>query len=158
MTETPDMSHFSEKPVVALTLGDPAGIGPELIARLMARNDLMALANTVLVGDPWVWAEGQQIAGKEVATQAVDSLASVRGRKDKHVPAFMALDTIQPAQVQRSTAGAACGASVLAVLDRCMDATLAGFIDAITFAPLNKQAMKMGGLQHEDGKRLATPP
>jgi 4-hydroxythreonine-4-phosphate dehydrogenase len=36
------------------------------------------------------------------------------------------------------------------VLDRCMDATLAGEVDAICFAPLNKHAMKIGGLRHED--------
>jgi 4-hydroxythreonine-4-phosphate dehydrogenase len=42
------------------------------------------------------------------------------------------------------------GASVLAVLDRCMDAALAREIDAICFAPLNKHAMKLGGLKHED--------
>ena len=39
---------------------------------------------------------------------------------------------------------------MLQVLDRCMDATLAGEVDAICFAPLNKQAMKIGGMRHED--------
>jgi 4-hydroxythreonine-4-phosphate dehydrogenase len=39
---------------------------------------------------------------------------------------------------------------VIAVLNRCMDAALAGEIDAICFAPLNKHAMKLGGLKHED--------
>ncbi|HYF21474.1 MAG TPA: 4-hydroxythreonine-4-phosphate dehydrogenase PdxA, partial [Ramlibacter sp.] len=45
---------------------------------------------------------------------------------------------------------AAGGASVLQVLDRCMDAALAREVDAICFAPLNKHAMKQGGLKHED--------
>jgi 4-hydroxythreonine-4-phosphate dehydrogenase len=138
------------KPVVAVTLGDPAGIGPELVARLLARSDLMALANVVLVGDPWLWQDGQAIAGVQVATQAVSGLEEVRGRADTSVPAFLAMDTVQPDHVVKGQAGAAGGASVLSVLDRCMDATLAGQIDAITFAPLNKYAMKLGGLQHED--------
>ena len=42
------------------------------------------------------------------------------------------------------------GASVLKVLDACMDAAQAREIDAICFAPLNKHAMKQGGLKHED--------
>ena len=144
------MTHQTSQPVVALTLGDPAGIGPELIARLLAQAELRTMANIVLVGDPWVWADGQAIAGVQIPTHAVQSFAEVRGRADTRTPAFLPLDTIAPAQVQRAHALAACGASVLAVLNRCMDATLAGHIDAITFAPLNKQAMKLGGLQHED--------
>ena len=140
----------SHLPVVALTLGDPAGIGPELIARLLARPETPAAANVVLVGDPWLWADGQRVAGLSVPTVPVASLAEVRGRTDTSVPAFLAVDTVRPEQVQRSVAQAPGGASVLQVLDRCMDAALAGQIDAICFAPLNKFAMKQGGLKHED--------
>ena len=49
-------------PVVALTLGDPAGIGAELIARLLSRPEATQQANVVLIGDPWLWAWGQQVA------------------------------------------------------------------------------------------------
>ncbi|KDB52753.1 4-hydroxythreonine-4-phosphate dehydrogenase [Sphaerotilus natans subsp. natans DSM 6575] len=136
--------------MVALTLGDPAGIGPELIARLLARPETTAAANVVLVGDPWLWADGQQVAGLNVPTVPVASLAEVRGRTGIAVPAFLAVDTVRPEQVQRSVAQAPGGASVLQVLDHCMDAALAGQIDAICFAPLNKFAMKQGGLHHED--------
>ena len=144
------MTERSVQPVVAVTLGDPAGIGSELVARLLARTDLMRLANVVLVGDPWLWAEGQAIAGLQVPTQTVSSFAQVRGRADTSIPAFLAMDTVKPELVVKAQACAAGGASVLAVLDCCMDATLEGHIDAITFAPLNKHAMKLGGLQHED--------
>ncbi|MDE2415091.1 MAG: 4-hydroxythreonine-4-phosphate dehydrogenase PdxA [Comamonadaceae bacterium] len=137
-------------PVVALTLGDPAGIGPELIARLLAKPEATQCANLVLVGDPWLWQQGQAIAGLQVATDAVDSLAAVRARADTRRPAFLAVDSIAAASVVQGQVGAAGGRSVLQVLNRCMDAALGGDIDAICFAPLNKQAMKMGGLRHED--------
>ena len=144
------MTTTAERPVVALTLGDPAGIGAELIARLLAQPEAAQRANTVLVGDPWLWEEGQRIAGVRVATDAVGSLDAVRDRADSTRPAFLAMDTVAQAEVQRSRAQAIGGRSVLRVLDLCMDAALAGTIDAICFAPLNKQAMKIGGMQHED--------
>ncbi len=137
-------------PVVCLTLGDPAGIGPELIARLLDRPDATQHANLVLVGDPWLWQEGQRIAGVQVASTALPDLAQVRGRADTHLPAFVAVDSVQRTEVEPGQAGAAGGRSVLQVLDQCMDAALAGQIDAIVFAPLNKLAMKRGGLRHED--------
>jgi 4-hydroxythreonine-4-phosphate dehydrogenase len=137
-------------PVVALTLGDPAGIGPELIARLLGQTDAAAHANLVLVGDPWLWAAGQQVAGVQVATTPVRSFAEVRGRADARTPAWLAMDTVAPSQVQRGLAQAPGGASVLQVLNACMDAALRREVDAICFAPLNKFAMKQGGLKHED--------
>lgn len=140
----------STTPVVALTLGDPSGIGSELIARLLARPEAVQQANLVLIGDPWLWEQGQRIAGVQVATVPLADLAAVRGRSDTRLPAFVAVDTVAPADVVQGQVGAAGGRSVLQVLNRCMDAALAGEIDAICFAPLNKQAMKMGGLRHED--------
>lgn len=140
----------SELPVVALTLGDPAGIGPELIARLLGQTDAAQHANIVLIGDEWLWAEGQKIAGVAVATQPVRSLAEVRARANATQPAWLAVDTVRPEQVTRSLAQAPGGASVLQVLNACMDATKRGEVDAICFAPLNKFAMKQGGLKHED--------
>jgi 4-hydroxythreonine-4-phosphate dehydrogenase len=140
----------STKPVVALTLGDPAGIGPELIARLLARSDGASQANVVLVGDVWLWEDGQKTAGVEVRTQTVSSFAAVRDRTDTSVPAFLSMNTVAAGQVQRGLAQPPGGASVLKVLNACMDAALRREVDAICFAPLNKFAMKQGGLKHED--------
>ena len=137
-------------PVVILTLGDAAGIGPELTARLLSQSDVTAKANIVLVGDDWLWQDGQDIAKTKVATQAVQSLSEVRRRPDMRLPAFLAVHTIAESQVKRGQPLAACGTSVLNVLNLCMDAAKRGDVDAICFAPLNKFAMKQGGLQHED--------
>ena len=137
-------------PVVGLTLGDAAGIGPELIARLLSQPDITANANIVLLGDPWLWQDGQDIAKTAVATQAVQSLADVRKRLDTSLPAFLAVNTIAKVQVERSQPLAACGTSALKVLNRCMDGAKRGEVDAICFAPLNKFAMKQGGLKYED--------
>jgi 4-hydroxythreonine-4-phosphate dehydrogenase len=144
------MTEPSALPVVALTLGDPAGIGPELMARLLSNPSTCTQANVVLVGDPWLWQDGQAVAGCSVETVPLRSLADARSRTDTTRPAFVTMHTVQPEQVHRSRAEAAGGASVLKVLDTCMDAALAGAVDAICFAPLNKHAMKQGGLQHED--------
>jgi len=138
------------RPVVALTLGDPAGIGPELVARLLSRPDVPRQANIVLVGDPWLWEQGQRVAGVRVATRPVEDFAEVRARPDADVPAFLPMNTVDPVDVIVGTARAAGGKSVLQVLDRCMTAAMDGEIDAICFAPLNKHAMKLGGLRHED--------
>ena len=137
-------------PVIALTLGDAAGIGPELIARLLIQPQVTDSANVVLLGDSWLWQAGQDIAGCEVATQVVSSLAEVRSRPDTGLPAFLATHTITKNQVICGQAQPDCGIAVLKVLNLCMDGAKRGEVDAICFAPLNKQAMKTGGMKHED--------
>jgi 4-hydroxythreonine-4-phosphate dehydrogenase len=144
------MTTAASLPVVALTLGDPAGIGAELIAKLLARPDATTRANLVLIGDRWLWEAGQRVAGVTVDVEPVASLAAVRCRPSTARAAFVELDTIDSALVAVGQAGAAGGRSTLTVLDQCLDAALAGDIDAICFAPLNKYAMKLGGLQHDD--------
>jgi 4-hydroxythreonine-4-phosphate dehydrogenase len=143
------MLGIAEKPTVALTLGDPAGIGPELIAKLLARRDVVERAKVVLVGDAWLWEEGQAIAGVSVATRIVHGFDQVDSLPDGS-PFFLPVTSLGPAEILRSTVSAAAGASVLKVLTQCLDAASAGWIDAICFAPLNKSSMKMAGMKFPD--------
>lgn len=135
-------------PTIALTLGDPAGIGPELIAKLLQRGDLMQLANVVLVGDRWLWEDGQKIARTQLRLPEITHIDEARAHAGG--ACFLPIDTVQPSEVTRAVANAAGGRSVLQVLSLCLDAVSAHKIDAICFAPLNKHAMKQGGMRFED--------
>ncbi|MBL1379553.1 4-hydroxythreonine-4-phosphate dehydrogenase PdxA [Zobellella iuensis] len=135
------------KPVVALTLGDAAGIGAELIARLLAEPDVGDQARIVLVADEWQWRQGQQLAGTDHQLPVVDSFKEVHQHPG---PVLLKVDTLAPAQARYAEVSGACGASTLEILRLCLDAAQSGEVDAICFAPLNKHAMKLGGLQHED--------
>jgi 4-hydroxythreonine-4-phosphate dehydrogenase len=143
------MLDISEKPTVALTLGDPAGIGPELMAKLLARRDVIERAKVVLVGDAWLWEDGQAIAGVSVPTCTVDGFEQVDSLP-RGSPFFLPVESIGQGEVPRSTVSAAGGDSVLKVLTMCLDAASAGSIDAICFAPLNKSSMRMAGMQFPD--------
>ncbi|PMR71107.1 4-hydroxythreonine-4-phosphate dehydrogenase PdxA [Halomonas heilongjiangensis] len=135
------------RPVIAVTLGDPAGIGPELIAKLFAETALFTAVHTVLVGDRWLWEEGQRVAGIRHQLPEVDSFAAAR---EHGGPVFLSVETVAEGEVPYAEETAAGGTSTLTVLTRCLEAAQAGDVDAICFAPLNKFSMKKGGLQHED--------
>jgi 4-hydroxythreonine-4-phosphate dehydrogenase len=135
------------RPVIAVTLGDPAGIGPELIAKLFAEAALFNNVHTVLVGDRWLWQEGQRVGGQAHDLPEVERFAEARQHDG---PVFMPVDSVAQGAVGYAEETAEGGASVLAVLSRCLEAAQAGEVDAICFAPLNKFSMKKGGLAHED--------
>lgn len=135
------------KPLVTLTLGDAAGIGAELIARLLAEPGVGEQARIVLVADDWQWQQGQQLAGTDHQLPIVTRFAEAHEHQG---PVLLKVDTLAPAQARYAEVSGACGASTLEILRLCLDAAQAGEVDAICFAPLNKHAMKLGGLQHED--------
>ena len=103
----------------------------------------------MLIGDSWLWRDGQSIAGQFVETEWVSSLAEVRNRPRQAVPALLAVGTVHADRAWRGLPEAACGASVLHVLNPCLQAARLGDVDAICFAPLNKYALKLVGMNHE---------
>ena len=136
------------KPVVAVTFGDASGIGPELVAKLLTRADALAAARIVLVGDGWVWAEGQRIANTATALRPIQNWDQARQGDDTTM--FLEMATVSQTDIVPAQVTAAAGKGARLALSACLDAVKHGQIDAICFAPLNKQAMKKGGMAFED--------
>jgi 4-hydroxythreonine-4-phosphate dehydrogenase len=135
------------KPLVAVTFGDASGIGPELVAKLLARPQALDAARIVLVGDAWVWTEGQRIAGVAPPVKIIRSWDEARGGD---APMFLELETVAKSDIVPAQVTAAAGKGARLALTACLEAVKSGKIDAICFAPLNKQAMKKGGMAFED--------
>ncbi len=137
-----------KKPVIAVTFGDASGIGPELVAKLLARPEALAAAQIVLVGDAWVWAEGQRIAGAAPPVKIIADWSQARGGDG--TPMLLELQTVGQAEITPGQVSVAAGRGARLALTACLDAVRRGQIDAICFAPLNKHAMKKGGMAFED--------
>jgi len=136
------------KPVIAVTFGDASGIGPELVAKLLARPDIRAAAQIVLVGDAWVWHRGQGIAGTNTEVQMIQDWR--QARNGNGTPMLLETDTVREADIVPAQVTAAAGKGARLALTACLDAAKRGDVDAICFAPLNKLAMKKGGMDFED--------
>jgi 4-hydroxythreonine-4-phosphate dehydrogenase len=136
------------KPVVAVTFGDASGIGPELVAKFLNRPEALAAAGVILVGDAWVWREGQRIAGTDTQVRTIRDWREARDSTD--APMLLEMDTVAQSDIIPAQVTAAAGRGARAALTACLGAVKAGQIDAICFAPLNKLAMKKGGMAFED--------
>jgi 4-hydroxythreonine-4-phosphate dehydrogenase len=136
-------------PRVGLLLGDPCGVGPELVAKLLGGGDLDREVETVVIGEPRVLARGQQIAGVALDVRAVDQ---VNGSDGPMV--LLRGPAIDPAEAPIGKASAAAGRYVLDCFRHALGLAQAGELAAICFAPCNKQAMHMGGLAFEDELRF----
>jgi 4-hydroxythreonine-4-phosphate dehydrogenase len=136
------------KPVVAVTFGDASGIGPELVAKLLTRPQVLAAANIVLLGDAWAWAEGQRIAGTNVEVRPITDWR--QARDGDGTPMLLETDTVTKADIMPAQVTLAAGRGARMALTAALEAARRGDADAICFAPLNKLAMKKGGMDFED--------
>jgi len=120
------------KPRIGLLLGDPTGIGPELVAKLLALPETLAQAEALVIGDRRLYKRGIGIA------RTVDA----------H-PQFLDYPCPREDYVLGRVSAEA-GEYVLGCLRTAIEIWQAGKIDAIVFAPLNKQAMKLAGMKQSD--------
>ncbi|WP_331233354.1 4-hydroxythreonine-4-phosphate dehydrogenase PdxA [Natronorarus salvus] len=129
-------------PLVGITMGDPAGIGPEVIVGAYPR--LVEVAKVVVIGDGSVMRAAVDARESPLAIRAVETVESVRSDPDS-------IDVLDLANVDDLGYGVvdrAYGAASLAYVERAIELAQAGAIDAITTAPINKQSTKLAGSTH----------
>lgn len=130
---------------IAAVLGDPAGIGPELIARLFALDDNRAQASLYLLADRAEAEAGMAIANLDYPLQTVGSI------EERVAPGTVALvEHAGRATFERATATANGGEYSLRTLGAAVEAARTGRVDGVLFGPLNKSSMHQAGLAHED--------
>jgi 4-hydroxythreonine-4-phosphate dehydrogenase len=136
------------KPRIGLIPGDPSGIGPELVARLL-NDEAVAAADILLIGDRAVFDLGMDQSGLSFDLRQADPRAGWwHVRKPGY--AWLETQTISTDDIEIARETEASGRSVLATLELALDLARDGWIDAIVFAPFNKAAMHLAGLGHSD--------
>jgi 4-hydroxythreonine-4-phosphate dehydrogenase len=137
------------KPRIAILPGDPSGIGPELIAKLLSEKETLAQTDLLLIGDRCVFEQGQAQSGLQFELNRVEDPASHDWTGvDRY--AWFEVETIRPDEIIVAKQTEACGRSCLRTLDVALDFAARGIVDAILFCPFNKAAMHMAGLGHDD--------
>ncbi|MCB9948213.1 MAG: 4-hydroxythreonine-4-phosphate dehydrogenase PdxA [Rhodospirillaceae bacterium] len=135
-------------PKIGVLLGDPCGIGPELVAKLLADEVAIARARVLVIGDGRYLAAGRRVAGLDGTLPAYKSAEAWAAGSQS--PALLDFPGADPAGLVPGTAMEPAGRTVLECLRLALALARAGTIDAICFAPFNKQAMHMAGLGFDD--------
>jgi 4-hydroxythreonine-4-phosphate dehydrogenase len=135
------------KPTLALFAGDPGGIGPEIVAKVLADEEVRDAANYILVGSRPAIERGMEVAGQRTAFEHVDP----RRPSGDELPVQLARwQGDADADFELGKVDARNGAHMLAGLAYGLNLCVAGIADAMCVAPLNKSALKAGGMKHPD--------
>jgi 4-hydroxy-L-threonine phosphate dehydrogenase PdxA len=133
------------RPRVAVTLGDQAGVGPELIAKLLSQPGNLQKADVLVMADREEFdAARADAGGVEIPISKVAGPSSVQIMHDNSMPRTNS---------SRSEVHGENGERCIHQLRRSLDLWRAGEVDAIVFGPLNKSSLKKAGMTEEDELR-----
>jgi 4-hydroxy-L-threonine phosphate dehydrogenase PdxA len=135
----------SRRPRLAVILGDPSGVGPELIAKLLSNPKNSQKADIFLLADRSELDSAIADAGK---TNVL--LSATAG---PHGAELLDDNTASQYVTTRAEVSKAAGLRVIHQLKRALSLVQQGKIDAIVFGPLNKSSLKLGGMTEEDELR-----
>jgi 4-phospho-D-threonate 3-dehydrogenase / 4-phospho-D-erythronate 3-dehydrogenase len=134
------------KPVLGVTMGDPAGVGPEIIARAAAEPAVRATSRPVVIGAASAMGEALALIGSPLALHAVRRVADCRWADG--TLEVLDLANVDMATLPRAEVSAAAGRAAYAYIERAVALAQAGEIHAIVTAPVNKEALAAAGVQH----------
>jgi len=139
-------------PVIAFAMGDPAGISPELSAKLLADPEIRPKAKFVVFGDKRILDAGAAVAKVDPDVKVVSSEDDVPADADR--PIFVDLQHLDPADVVPSTATLAGGKFATENFRRALQFAAAGKAGAVFFTPFNKAAMRLAYPNYDDEIRF----
>lgn len=140
------------RPRIALLLGDCTGIGPELVAKVLAEGKVAEHARLVVVGDSRVLRLGMRDAKVDFKWNRIDRVAAIDWYTG--IVPVIDLNNVDPARFPQGVASAESGKLTGESLAYAIGLAKKGDVDAITFAPLNKKALNDGGWKFRDEHQM----
>ncbi|MEX3764551.1 4-hydroxythreonine-4-phosphate dehydrogenase PdxA [Paraburkholderia phenoliruptrix] len=130
------------RPVIGITMGDAAGVGPEIIMKSLAHASVYDGCRPLVIGDSKRLVDAGQRTGVTLSVRPIASPAEARFQ-------YGEVDCIDlgliPADLPYGKLSAVAGDAAYQYIARTVELTSAGELDAICTAPLNKEALHAGG-------------
>lgn len=141
-------------PVIAVTPGDCTGIGPEILAKLLAEPRDVGDPRLLVVGDRRVMERASVQVGAALRFRTVASPGEARWDDEGGAVPLLDLCNTDPTLFPQGLASAESGRLTGETLARAVELSQAGEVDAVSFAPLNKRAMFDGGWRFPDEHKM----
>lgn len=133
----------NNKPLIGITMGDPASIGPEIAVKAMLEEKIHAICRPLLVGDAGVLRDIIRRMGKNAAVNAIQQVSEAKFQLNT-------IDVIDLANVQLDALkfgeiSAMAGGAAFEAVTKVIDMALKGDIDATVTGPINKKSINEAG-------------
>lgn len=134
-------------PILAITMGDPAGIGPEICARSLSHAQVYSQCRPLIVGDAKVLQLAIDLLGLDMQINAIHNVSEARfehGTADVYDMELVDLATFRWGEVQVQ-----CGNAAFQYVRKAIELAMANEVDGTCTAPLNKEAIHLAGHNYD---------
>jgi len=131
---------MTQRPVLAVTMGDPAGIGPEIAVRALLDPEVRAVSRSFLIGDARVFQRALSVCGLNAGLNRIagpEALTDRAGTID-----VLHQDSVDPDTLQMGKVQAAGGEAAYAAIRSAIELAMAGKVDGVATTPINKESLK----------------
>lgn len=141
-------------PIIAITPGDPCGIGPEIVIKSLVNNpELFKICHPVVIGSSDVMKKAMQVLNIKDQINSIKSIDEI-GTSPDHIDCFDTnVQTDSPVFGQVSASG---GAHAYASIENAIKLAMEKKVDAIATAPINKVSLKKAGVAYLDHTEILT--
>ncbi|MFO7160190.1 MAG: 4-hydroxythreonine-4-phosphate dehydrogenase PdxA [[Clostridium] cellulosi] len=148
------------KPIIAIPIGDPAGIGPEIVAKALADTQVTNEALCIAIGDRKVMEQAIKIAKKPLQIRLIEKPAEAADKPG--VLNLIDLDNIDPSSFEMGAVSGLCGRASFEYIEKSIELAKSGLVDAVATTPINKESLRAGNVDfigHTEifGKLTGTP-
>lgn len=134
------------KPYVAVPIGDPAGIGPEIVIKAAANTDVANMAAVVVVGDRQVVENAIGITGVDAKVKVIEE--PKQGQYEPGIINLIDLKNIDMSKFAFGVVSAMCGKAAYEYIEKCIMLANNGDVDVVATSCINKEALRAAGVPY----------
>ena len=135
----------NEKPSIAITMGDPCGIGPEVVVKALAEPGVFASCRPLVVGNTYAMEQAVHLTGLPLKIREAPDPA--QAGLDPGTVDVVDVHNLNPEDITVGEISVACGRAAMEWVSKAGELALAGVVDGLATAPLNKEAASLAGYE-----------
>lgn len=132
------------KPLIIIPIGDPAGIGPEIVAKALAEPRVTEAAACIAVGDKKIMEQAIRITGADLRIKTVKG--PEEGNFENGILNLIDLDNVDMDQFAFGKVSGMCGRAAYEYIEESIRLANEGRADAVATTPINKEALRAAGI------------
>ena len=133
------------RPAIAITMGDPCGIGPEVVVKALADPRIYAACRPVVVGNAYAMQQAVSMTGLPLSINRTDD-PTTAGENPAAVD-VVDIGNLNPEDISVGQLSVACGKAAMEWVSKAGQLAMAGVVDGLATAPLNKEAASLAGYE-----------
>ena len=132
------------KPLIAVPIGDPAGVGPEIVAKALSLTKVLDVADVIVIGDRGCMERAAELTGADLRIRLTERPAD--GDYRHGILNLIDLHNIDPEDFQYGAVQAMCGKAAYEYIEKSIRLAMDREVDAVATAPINKESLRAAGI------------